>query len=149
MKIYVVYYYYHYDDYKRADGFADVIDVYSESENAYKCAVENFMKSFIDYAKYNWDDIECDEHIIDKYFLSQCEICGNTITENCELDLNDEDNLFSKYHLRKVFNDNKKTWKEKYDFIKDNLYKNILNKPEFTMQPTHENYFVKEFSMYP
>ena len=54
MKLYIVYYYYHYDDYKRADSFADVINVFLNSENAYQCAVENFMKKIRDKLSLNW-----------------------------------------------------------------------------------------------
>jgi len=37
------------------------------------------------------------------------------------------------------------SYKEKYDIIKDKLYYEMLPQCEYTMQPTQQNYFVKEF----
>ena len=47
MKVFVVYYYLHEDDYKRADTDGDVIGVFSNQDEAYKCAVKEFLNYFI------------------------------------------------------------------------------------------------------
>lgn len=147
MKIYIVYYCYHNDDYKRAESGAGIEDVFKEEEKAYECAINNLMSMFEDYAKYNHERIECKNHTIDKYWKDkenylQCEYCGNKLKEDCTLDFEDEDNLFSEEHISAVINDKNKTKKEIYNWIQDNLYDNILNEPEFTMMPTHTNYYV-------
>ena len=54
MIVFVVYYYEHYDDYKRAESSGDVINVFTNEEDAYKCAVDNFIKMFL-YYEYEYD----------------------------------------------------------------------------------------------
>lgn len=49
MIIFVVYYYEHYDDYKRAESFGDVVNVFLDEEEAYKCAVNKFVDMFNEY----------------------------------------------------------------------------------------------------
>ena len=152
MKVFIVYGYYHYDDYKRADSHGSVDGVFYNEDSAYKCAVKKFKEMFNDYAKYNWDNTDCDCHEIDPYWKDkenylQCKNCGNALTENCNLDLTHENNLFSKEHILSILDDENKSFKEKYDFIKDNLFDNILPQQEFTMMPTHYNYTVEKFEV--
>ncbi len=149
MKIYIVYYCYHYDDYKRADSGADIEEVFTNEEKAYELAIKKLILMFKDHARYSYDHLECNKHTIDKYWKDkenylQCEYCGNKLKEDCTLDLEHEDNLFSKEHIMNIVNDKNKTKKEIYNWIQENLYDNILNEPEFTMMPTHTNYFVYE-----
>ncbi len=149
MKIYIVYYSYHYDDYKRADSSAGIEEVFTDEEEAYEFAIDKLLSMFDDYAKYNSEYIECENHVIDKYWKDkenylQCGYCGNKIKEDCTLDLEHEDNLFSEEHISSITNDETKTKKEIYNWIQENLYDNILHQPEFTMMPTHTNYFVYE-----
>ena len=153
MKIFTVFYYYHYDDYKRAESDGDIIGLFFEKDKAYKCAVENFKNMFEKYTEYNSYIYPCKKHLINKYLkekeknILQCIKCAEIITEKCEVDLNYNDNKFSKLYIEFILDDINKTWKEKYDFIKVNLYVNILPNAEYTIQPTHINYFVKEFEM--
>ena len=110
MLIYVVYYFEHYDDYKRAESFGDVLDVFTNEESAYALAVNCFIAMF---------------------------------KENNLTDFDDYDILVNKTNiLYKTL-----TFKEKYVMIKDKLYDKILPPPDYTMQPTHQNYCVKEFDV--
>ena len=72
----------------------------------------------------------------------QCEECGIQLNKDGTVDLDDKNNLFSKEHIISVINDTTKSKKEIYDWIQDNLYNNILCEPDYTMMPTHINYFV-------
>jgi len=110
MKVYVVYFYEHYDDYKRADSYADIVNIFTIEHEAYKCAVEKFVEMFISYENTDFEDFD-------------------TIANN--------QNIL--YHTL--------SYKEKYDIIKDKLYTKILPEAEYTAQPTHHNYFVKEFNV--
>jgi hypothetical protein len=149
MKVYIVYSCYHYDDYKRADSSASIEGVFKDENNAYDFAINKLLVMFKDRAKYNHEYIDCENHKIDKYWKDkenylQCEYCGVSINEDCTINLDDEDNLFSKEHILSVIIDKNKTKKEIYNWIQDNLYDNILISSEFTMMPTHTNYFVYE-----
>ena len=55
MIIFVVHYYEHYDDYKRADSSGDVINVFVNEDEAYKCAVDNFLEMFKSFKYIEWD----------------------------------------------------------------------------------------------
>ena len=112
VKVFVVYFFEHYDDYKRAESFGDVIDVFIDEEQAYKCAVDKFIEMF----KENITSYGMEE--FDDYDM-----------------LTNKENIL--YHAL--------SYKEKYNIIKDKLYSEILPDAEYTMQPTHQNYFVKEF----
>ncbi len=150
MKVYVVSYCYHYDDYKRADSASDVCKVFTDKEKAYEFANNELLLMFDKYAKYKYHGSECDNHIIDECLeiknngWIQCVNCGVQLNEDGTLDLDDEENLFSKEHIISVMNDKTKSNQQIYDWIQDNLYDNILNEPEFTMMPTHVNYYVSE-----
>jgi hypothetical protein len=152
MKVFVLYYYGHVDCYKRADSYGGIVGIFYKEEEAYKNAVFELKNMLNERARYNWDEIDLEHniHTIDKLWEEkghlQCEYCGRTITKECILDLNDEDNLFTKEHIVSILDNDNISYKDKYLFIKDNLY-DILNKPEFTMQPTHTNYTVEEFEI--
>lgn len=112
VKVFVVYFFEHYDDYKRAESFGDVVDVFLNKEQAYKCAVDKFIEMFNEnITHYNMD-------VFEDYDM-----------------LTNKENIL--YHTLSYI--------EKYNIIKDKLYSEILPQGEYTMQPTHRNYFVKEF----
>jgi hypothetical protein len=145
MKVFIVYSCYHYDDYKRAHSASEVHRVFTNEEKAYDFANKKLLLMFDEYAKYN--SSECKTHIIDEYFKLkngwiQCEECGIQLNKDGTVDLDDKNNLFSKEHIISVINDTTKSKKEIYDWIQDNLYNNILCEPDYTMMPTHLNYFV-------
>ena len=149
MKIYIIYHCYHYDDYKRADSAAGIDKVFTNEDDAYDFANNKLLLMFEDYAKYTTGNPHCQTHIMNEYLknmsgLMYCEECIVSINEDCKLNLEHEDNLFSRYHIISVINDKTKSNKEIYRWIQDNLYDNILNKPEYTMMPSHINYFVHE-----
>ena len=111
------------------------------------------MKVYIVYSCYHYDDYKRAE--------SSAEVCRVFTDEekaydfaNNKLllmfddyanynfsDLEDED-LFSKEHIISIINDKTKSKKEIYNWIQDNLYNNILCEPQYTMMPSHINYFV-------
>jgi len=112
MNVFVVYFFEHYDDYKKSKSFGDIIDVFSNEEQAYKCAVDKFIEMFNEnITRYGMDEFE-------DYDM-----------------LTNRENIL--YHTL--------SYKEKYDIIKDKLYSEMLPQGDYTMQPTHQNYFVKEF----
>ena len=149
MKIYIVYNCFHYDDYKRADSESRIEKVFTDEEKAYDFANNKLLSMFEDYAKYTNNNSDCQTHIMNEYLknmsgLMYCVECIASINEDCTLNLEDENNLFSRYHIISVANDKTKSKKEIYNWIQDNLYNNILNEAEYTMMPTHTNYFVHE-----
>ena len=150
MKVYIVHSYYHYDDYKRGESYSSVDGVFTTKDLAYECAIDNFKKMFDDYAKYNWSNNEIcydGQHKKKKENPFLCRDCGRTITKDKKLDLTDNNNLFTKDHILSILDDNTKTLVEKYDFIKENLFCNILPESEFSLMPTHYNYTVEEFDV--
>ena len=98
MKVYVVYNYYHYDDYKRAYSSSSVNGVFYDAEVAYKYALEKFQDMFDLYCK---DYNICEKHVINQCWIGKksyllCENCCCSLIEDCTINLNDEVNFFSK-----------------------------------------------------
>lgn len=113
MKVYIVYSLFHYDDYKRADSSVDILKVFTDEDRAYNYAINKLLLMFEEFAIYS-------TYEEDSY----------------------KDNLFSKFHILSVINDENRTKEDIYNWIQFNLYDNILEEPEFTMMPTHINYLV-------
>ena len=112
MKVYIVYSLFHHDDY-RAYSSANVLKVFTYEDEAYNYAINKLLLMFEEFAIYS-------TYEEDSY----------------------KDNLFSKFHILSVINDENRTKEDIYNWIQFNLYDNILEEPEFTTMPTHVNYLV-------
>ena len=151
MKVYVVHGSYHYDDYKRGESYSTLDGVFFNEDDAYKLAVEKYMKDFEEHARYNWDSYKCN-HEIDPIELEEngrilCVNCEKPLCLDGSLDLGHKDNHFSEEHLNIILTDVSTTAEQKYDYIMENLYENILPQPEYSLQPTHTRYFVEEMEV--
>lgn len=150
MKVYILYYQYHYDCYKRAETSSGIVDVFKNKDDAYKNAVEYLKREFIDHIYKQAEDC-CDEHKfekdgedIDNYECLNC--CYTFIKENGKIVpdfMNHEELYHSREHLLHILNDDTTSDIQKYNYIHNNLYE-IIGDGEFTMQPTHHLYFVSE-----
>jgi hypothetical protein len=116
-----VHLHYHYDDYKRSESYSKVENIFVKEEDAY----EYCIKKLYEYLKSN------------NYLLNNVEI-EMGIEKNNESYESDEENDTKLY---KIFLDKDKTFKERYNIIKDN-FEYFFGEPEFTLQPTHEMYYV-------
>jgi len=148
MNVYILYYQYHFDCYKRAETGSGIIDAFENEDDVYKSAVDYLKRDFIDFIHKQADDL-CEEHKFDhdndNETEYECLNCYYTfINENGKIIpdfMNQEELYHSKEHILYILNNNSTSNKQKYNYIHNNLYE-IIGDGEFTMQPTHRLYFV-------
>jgi len=153
MKVYILYYQYHYDCYKRSETGSGIIDVFENKDDAYKSVIDYLKRDFVDginkeapnFCEEHKFETDEDEEDIEKSY--ECLNCYYTfINENGKIipDFNNNDELYhSKEHILYILNDKTTSNKQKYNYIHNNLYE-IIGDGEFTLQPTHHLYFVEE-----
>jgi hypothetical protein len=142
MKVYIVHVHYHYDDYKRSESYSKIEKVYTKEEDAYKYSIEKIIFDSLNYARFNYvKDEEYDEEYDFEYADKDLEECIHNFNSNGDCEYCGKLEMTQK-KIEDILNDESKTYKDRYYWIKANLIKIIGACGEFTMFPTHTFYYV-------
>lgn len=136
MKVYIIRYHNHYDDYKRAESFSGIDGVFADESKAYECVLSKAIQDVKEGAKYTFDDSECEDdgH---QYVDNVCDNCGVTEVYDPALD-----DYMQKHHIFSVIDDPTKSDKEKYTFLEKHFTEIFGDCGEFTMLPSHTFHYI-------